>query len=124
MNCPNCGAIILKTDTACKKCGAALHTVAEHYADNIQYRSRFGLLFYAWIGGWRGSHLKHLGFVEDAERMRQSHKIGLNIFTPVGWINIFISCCVQIIECTKVIFGGYRNDVNGNPVRYFKPSGQ
>lgn len=122
MKCSNCGAIVLKTDTVCKKCGTPQHTVEKHYADNVNYRSRFGLLFYVWIGGWRGSHLKFLGFEEDAERMRQSHKIGFfSVMTPAGWLEIVVSMAVQVLECTKVIFGAYRTDVNGNPVRYLKP---
>lgn len=121
MNCANCGAVVLKTDTVCKKCGAPQHTVEEHYADDVQYRSRFGLLFFTWIGGWRGSHLKFLGFTDDAERMRQAHKIGLSIITPAGLVGLFVSMGVEILEFFKVMFGVYRTDANGHPVRYFKP---
>ena len=120
MTCSNCGAIILKDDAICKKCGAPQHTVEEYYEQNVQTRSRFVLFFLTWMGFGRGGHLKWLGFYEEAEAYKQRNKFSpLDLFTPSGWIRFMRITFSGAGETLAVLFGKYKYDAQGNPVRYF-----
>jgi hypothetical protein len=91
------------------------------YAADQQYRSRFTLVFRAWIGAINGFHLKWLGYTDKAAEVKEKHGIGISkLMNPWWWVGSLIGyqCC----ECLAVIFGRYRTDANGHPVRYFKPS--
>ena len=119
MKCSKCGATVLKGDQTCKKCGALLVEAAEVYAADKQYRSRFTLLFRAWVGATSGLHLKWLGYPEEAKQVRAQYGLTLgNMFNVWGMIG---SCGYQVVEVTAVMFGKYRCDAEGHPVRYFKP---
>lgn len=119
MKCPNCGATVLKGDQTCKKCGTVLNEAAEVYAADKPYRSRFMLLFRTWIGATFGSHLKWLGYTDVAKEIKEEYGIGISMFlNPWKFVS---SCIYQCAECTAVMFGKYREDADGNPVRYFKP---
>jgi len=121
MNCKNCGAPVLKNDQVCKKCGATLIEAAEAYAAGDITRSRFTLLFKAWLGSWRGAHLKWLGYEEKAAAVKEKYGWGVvSMLTPAGWLRMFISICYHVVEQVSIIFGKYRTDADGHPVRYFK----
>lgn len=128
MNCPKCGAIVLKVDPVCKKCGAVLNEASDYYQEKVIYRSRFMLLFRAWLGACNGSHLKWLGYDEAAEYIRNQFGIGSMVesifgamINPWRWLDLIGMMIYQSAECTKIIFGAYREDAAGNPVRYFRP---
>ncbi len=119
MKCTKCGATVLKGDQTCKKCGATLIEAAEIYSADKQYRSRFTLLFRAWMGATWGAHLKWLGYPEEAQQIRSQYRISLDIvFAPWKIIGPMVYQCA---ECTGVLFGKYREDADGHPVRYFSP---
>lgn len=126
MKCPKCGRVILEEDFICKHCGEPLRTPEKFYQENPPYRSRFYLLFHAYLGCIIGSHLKFLGYEDEAQNMRINNnpvKI-LEIFTsPIDWA-IFMAkiMFIQFTVPVCVMFGMYRNDANGYPVRYFKPN--
>ena len=119
MKCPNCGATVLKGDTTCKKCGYVLNEAKDSYQASEQYRSRFMLLFRTWLGGWVGGHLRWLGYTEEAKVVREKYGFGISILVR-PW-KILASCAYQVVECIAVMFGKYRTDADGHPVRYFKP---
>lgn len=84
------------------------------------YRSRFKLLFIAWVGCWRGSHLKWLGYTDEAQQVKEVHgSIFGAIFEPAKMLG---TCGYICVEMTKIMFGKYRTDAEGLPVRYFKPA--
>ena len=78
----------------------------------IKYRSRLGLWAIAWVSAFAGGHLNWLGFKEAGANFRAEHGIIRALFNPACWI---IHCWEQI----AIIFGKYREDAYGNPVRYF-----
>lgn len=78
----------------------------------IKYRSRLGLWMIAWFSAFAAGHLNWLGFKEEGEQFRAKHGIIRALFTPACWV---IHCWEQI----AIIFGKYREDAYGNPVRYF-----
>lgn len=133
MNCPKCGAIYIAEDVKCKKCGHVLHSIEGYYGldqsskgandeVNIQYKSRWLLLLNAYIGSWRGKHLKYLGFTQEAERVRNKYKIGMFGFLSFeGALTLIMAMGYHIFIVCKVLFGGFKNDAYGNPVRWFKP---
>ena len=119
MKCPNCGATVLKDDQTCKKCGHVLVEAKEAYSAGEQYRSRFTLLFRTWIGACFGFHLKWLGYDAKAEEVRKNYMPGLSIFIQ-PW-KILFGIFWQLEEVIGVMFGKYREDRQGHPVRYFQP---
>lgn len=66
MQCPKCGAIVLKGDVTCKKCGASLMEASENFHAEDVCRSRAMLFLRAWVGAPNGAHLKWLGYDEEA----------------------------------------------------------
>ncbi len=74
-------------------------------------RSRLALLFVAWIGAWAGLHLNFIGFRDVAADFRRRMGGLFCIINPVCWL-------MHIIEVFKVLFGGYRTDAYGRPIRY------
>lgn len=132
MNCPNCGAIVLKSDAVCKQCGHTLIEAADRYDASTQYRSRFTLLFKCWIGAWRASHLKWLGYTEKTDNFRRRFGVGFKellqgglvgslFLVSVGLFKFFFLMMYHCFVCLGVILGMYRKDADGHPVRYFKP---
>jgi len=123
MNCTKCGAVILKEDVVCKKCGTPQHTAQEHYGETfVRTRSRFVLLFWTWFGAAYGLHLNYLGFKEEAQACRKKYVPMLfgiiMVFNPMAWINFAIAAGVWQVENFAVLFGKYRQDASGRPVRY------
>ena len=133
MNCPKCGATIIKGDTFCKKCGNCIVEAAEYYEPDQQYRSRFVLFFKAWIGAAWGVHLRWLGYTGKADQLRKNFGwfgmkeiISAGIVGSLGLLlrGIFMYLIAMIYHCficIAVIFGMYRKDADGHPIRYFKP---
>lgn len=78
----------------------------------VKYRSRLGLWAIAWVSAFAGGHLNWLGFKEAGANFRAEHGIIRALFNSACWI---IHCWEQI----AIIFGKYREDAYGNPVRYF-----
>jgi len=78
----------------------------------MKVRSRLGLLLVAWFGAWVGLHLNWMGYHEAAKNFRRSMGGIFCIINPVCWI-------MHIVEVVKVLFGGYRIDAYGRPIRYF-----
>ncbi len=125
MKCPNCGATVLKGDTVCKKCNTVLVEASAQYIASEQVRSRFTLFFKCWAGGWRGKHLEWLGYTDKAQQIKSMFGdlhwgFFAAILNPVAWIKIIAGMGYQVIECMAVLFGKYRTDAQGHPVRYFK----
>ena len=138
MKCPNCGKLVLRNDFVCKNCGYVLKDAVEAHEGNNEYRSRFVLLFRTWCSMGNGSQLKWLGFDERAERYRQNYGMGWFEFIKelmvsgmtFNVVNVFLLMFKLIfwftpifcIEFLSIAFGKYREDANGHPVRYFKPT--
>jgi len=78
----------------------------------VKCRARLGVLFIAWLGAWVGLHLNWMGYHEAAKNFRRSMGGIFCIINPVCWI-------MHIVEVVKVLFGGYRIDAYGRPIRYF-----
>lgn len=80
----------------------------------MKVRARLGVLFMAWIGAWAGLHFHWMGFHEAGIEWRR--KLGgiFCLVNPVAWI-------LHCVEVFKVLFGGYRTDAYGRPIRYFAP---
>lgn len=111
MLCPNCGNQVTNEDIVCKHCGAAIKD-AQKVFSKPKKRSRFALFFLCWAVGWlNGAHLRYLGYDEAAANYRR-----YSFFNPICWVWI---CTVHIFECLAILFGKYRTDAYGNPVRYF-----
>ena len=125
MKCPNCGATVLQGDTVCKKCGANLVEVHEHYEASEQYRSRFMLLGQVFVNEISvGAHLRWLGYYEKADAVKemfQVHYSQIFIHPITVLIKSFILAGYCLCEMILVAFGRYRNDAAGHPIRYFKP---
>lgn len=125
MQCPKCGATVIKGDVICKKCGASLVEAAEQYKPEDVCRSRAMLLFKAWIGATSGMHLKWLGFDEQAKEIaskygirEQFSSILTAIINPWAWLRFVGVICYQCFACIGIIFGMYRTDAQGHPVRW------
>ncbi len=125
MNCPKCGAIVLKGDVVCKKCGAPLMEAADAVEIEDVCRSRAMLLFKAWVGATSGMHLKWLGYDDEAAEVASRHGImeqfGALIkgfWNPMEWMKLFGVIFYQCFICIGIIFGMYRTDANGHPVRW------
>lgn len=119
MKCPKCNATVLPNDQKCKKCGYVLVEAKSVYNAADQYRSRFTLLFRTWVGATWGWHLRWLGYDERAEEVRNMCGIGMSMFLQ-PW-KLLIALGWQFEECFAVLFGKYRKDGKGHPVRYLKP---
>jgi uncharacterized protein YrzB (UPF0473 family) len=80
----------------------------------MKVRARLGVLFMAWIGAWIGLHFHWMGYHEAAVEWRR--KLGgiFALLNPVAWI-------LHAVEIFKVLFGAYRTDAYGRPIRYFAP---
>ena len=78
----------------------------------MKVRARLGVLFIAWLGAWLGLHLNWMGYHEAAANWRRRMGGIFCLMNPVCWI----MHCVEVI---KVLFGGYRTDAYGRPIRYF-----
>ena len=78
----------------------------------MKVRARLGVLFIAWIGAWAGLHLNWMGYHEAASDWRRRMGGLFCLINPVCWI-------MHRIEVFKVLFGGYRQDAYGRPIRYF-----
>lgn len=87
-------------------------TVKEVSNDNVKYRSRLGLWFIAWVSAFAGGHYNWLGFKEAGAEHRAQHGVLGALLSPACWI---FHCWEQI----AILFGKYREDAYGNPVRYF-----
>jgi len=74
-------------------------------------RSRLALVFVTWLGAWCGLHLNFMGFHEAANDFRRRMGGIFCLINPVCWL-------MHIIENFKVLFGGYREDAYGRPIRY------
>ena len=75
MQCPKCGAIVLKGDVTCKKCGASLMEASENFHAEDVCRSRAMLFLRAWVGAPNGAHLKWLGYDEEAAEVAAKYGI-------------------------------------------------
>lgn len=131
MKCPHCGATVMKNDVVCKKCNTALKKVKASLEPSKQVRSRFVLFFKCWIGGWKGKHLEWLGYDEKADYVNTKYgnlisELVLGLINPLNWVNPMFWIMMirglgfQCVECTCVLFGKYRTDAEGHPIRYFK----
>jgi len=78
----------------------------------IKCRSRLGLWFIAWLSAFAGGHYNWLGYKEEGARFRAEHGIIRAVFNPACWI-------IHIWEQIAILFGKYREDAYGNPIRYF-----
>lgn len=78
----------------------------------VKYRSRLGLWFIAWLSAFAGGHYNWLGYKEAGASYRAEHGVLRALLNPACWI---VHCWEQI----AIIFGKYREDAYGNPVRYF-----
>lgn len=126
------------------------------------WRSRWTLLFKAWAGADRGSHLEWLGFYEEAANARGKYKFGVkdtmkltaeitsgmvtnvansalsegiydrssntvyygHISNSTGYSTSFKflgGMFYTAVEQIGIIFGKYKTDAFGLPVRWFKP---
>lgn len=78
----------------------------------MKTRSRLGLLLIAWAGAWVGLHLNWMGYHQEASDWRRRMGGLFCLINPVCWI-------MHCVEVFKVLFGGYRVDAYGRPIRYF-----
>jgi hypothetical protein len=77
------------------------------------------LIVVTWAGGWRGEHLKWMGFTEEAEAFRERNKWGIkDAVRPGRWFKIVKFWIVNYLEPFKIAVGKYRVDANGNPIRW------
>lgn len=118
MQCPKCNATVLKGDRSCRKCGTMLGTTKMKYDPATQRRPRLALVFRAWVGACNGLHLKWLGYDAEAEQVKMQH--GLTISSMIRIWPLVSSLIYQIVEVLMVIFGKYRTDAQGHPIRYLK----
>lgn len=75
-------------------------------------RSRLALVLISGILGWWGTHLKWLGYKEEAKEWKSEAGGIFGLFDLGSWGMVFGNYIA-------VIFGKYRVDAYGNPVRYF-----
>lgn len=126
MYCPKCGATVLKGEVSCKKCGASLMEAAEQFHPEEEYRSRAMLLFRAWVGATNGAHLKWLGFEEEAAEVASKYGLKKQVGTvfesiflnPIALLKVIEIIFYQCVVCIGIIFGKYRTDSKGHPVRW------
>lgn len=125
MVCPKCGVTVLKSDVVCKKCGAVLAEAADQYKAEDICRSRAKLLFQAWVGATSGLHLKWLGYDERAKEVASEYgfreQLGTifeGMLNPFAWLRFLKVICYQCVICIGIIFGMYRTDASGHPVRW------
>lgn len=129
MKCPKCGAIVLKGDVTCKKCGASLMEASEHFHAEDVCRSRAMLFFRAFVGAPNGAHLKWLGYDDEAAEVASKYGILEQVkscfdgaFSDGGIIRFFVFImmlsCYQCYTCIGILFGMYRTDAHGHPVRW------
>lgn len=78
----------------------------------MKVRARMGVLFMAWIGAWAGLHFHWMGYHEAGVDWRRRMGGIFCLINPVCWI-------MHCVEVFKVLFGGYRQDAYGRPIRYF-----
>lgn len=125
MNCPVCGAPVLRGDVTCKKCGATLVEAAEQFRPEEEVRSRAMLFLKAWLGASNGVHLRWLGYDEKAAEV--AAKYGLRemmrsaigeIFNPIVLVRMIPCLGYQVFACMGILFGMYRTDAKGYPVRW------
>lgn len=138
MYCPQCGSMVARGDVTCKKCGASLVEAREQYTAENTYRPRLVLFLKCWVHGISGGHLRWLGYNEKADLIAAKYgwKSILHAvfgfmdmgagggFNPFAIFRLFGSVCYLSVECISVLFGKYRTDANGYPVRWFKPKDQ
>lgn len=77
-----------------------------------KYRSRLALVLMAGFFGWWGAHLSWLGYKEDAKAFKNEAGGIFGVFNLNSWAFVFGNYIA-------IIFGKFREDANGNPVRYF-----
>lgn len=75
-------------------------------------RSRLALVLLAGCLGWWGTHVRWLGYKEEAKEFKSVAGGLFGVFNLASWGLVF----GDYIAC---IFGKYREDAYGNPVRYF-----
>ncbi len=80
-------------------------------AGPVKVRSRLGLWFIAWLSAFAGGHLNWLGYKEEGEAWRREHGVIGAVLSPACWI-------YHIVEQVAILFGKYRTDAYGNPIRY------
>ena len=105
MQCPKCGAIVLKGDVTCKKCGASLMEASENFHAEDVCRSRAMLFLRAWVGAPNGAKSSVTGIFCDG---------GMIQFA----IFLLALSCYQCYTCIGILFGMYRTDAQGHPVRW------
>jgi predicted amidophosphoribosyltransferase len=111
MQCPNCGATVLKDDEVCKKCNTHLRNAREAAQEEKTKRSRLAVLLLCWSIGWlNGQHLKYLGFHDKAQQYSR-----YSMFNPIFYAWFFTG---HLIECLAIIGGKYKVDAHGNPVNW------
>lgn len=128
MYCPKCGATVLKGEVTCKKCGASLMEAAEQFHPEEECRSRAMLLFRAWVGAANGSHLRWLGFEDEAAEVASKYGLKKQVGTvfesiflnPMAMLKVIGIMFYQGFVCIGIIFGMYRTDAKGHPVRWIK----
>ncbi len=109
------------------------------------WRSRFTLLFKAWLKADYGLHLEWLGFYDEAQEVRSKYKMGLKEYveftteatlagislvsdsgTPSPGLSspimrLILSMIYTATETTKILFGAYKQDAFGLPVCWTAP---
>lgn len=111
MQCPNCGATVLKEDEVCKKCNAQLRDARIAAQEEKTNRSRLAVLLLCWSIGWfNGAHLKYLGFHDKAQQYSR-----YSMFNPIFYAWFFTG---HLIECLSIMGGKYKMDAHGNPVKW------
>ena len=111
MQCPNCGATVLKEDVICKKCNAQLRSAESAAQEEKTRRSRLIVLLLCWfLGPLTGAHLHYLGFHDKAREYSYYSMLSLTF-----WIRVFT---VHVVEILAIIGGKYSLDAHGNPVRW------
>ena len=104
---------------------------AEKFHAEDVCRSRAMLFVRAWIGAPNGAHLKWLGYDEEAAEIAAKYGIleqvkssvdGIFNFNGGGMIQFLIFLlslsCYQCYTCIGILFGMYRTDAQGHPVRW------
>jgi hypothetical protein len=77
------------------------------------------LVVVAWAGAWRGEHLKWMGFMDEAEAVKQQNKWGLkDAVSPRSWLRIAKALFLNYLEPFRIAVGKYREDASGNPIRW------
>lgn len=149
MKCKGCGRTVIRGQIQCVKCGKYLSDAAEYYDPSKIYRPRLTLYFKALFGAAAGRHLDWLGRYDEADRIRIKYnrsikdeaKTGLDMMIGAAALTVgdgknaakafgsFLGSTFRALsaflyhlgESTFILFGKYRKDQSGHPIRWFKP---